>query len=174
MTTAGPLSMRAHPGTPSDTRQVLRDPRHLLLVAGVGTSVALHGQMAISGMHGTVWSLVMAAMAAICLPCLVALVKSKAAPGPVRMTMGTALAMALTHVLMLPLLNTSSGAHAHHHAAQMESVVATSGGNHGAMLAVIAVELAVAAMAAGCMRRHARCSTTVGAASTTAVITTSV
>jgi hypothetical protein len=155
MITAVSMAGTTHASTPPRIQPTVRGLHRLLIIAGVGASIALHGQMALSGIHGTMWSLVMGGMAAICASCLVALVKSGPAPGPVGMTMGMALAMALAHVLMLPLLNAEGGAHAHHSPSQVDALATGSGGGHSAMLMVVVVELAVAALAAWWMRRHA-------------------
>ncbi|WP_157571454.1 hypothetical protein [Kocuria rosea] len=125
----------------------------MLLVLGVATSVALHAQMALAGAHGPGWSVLMGVMALLCLSCLAGLVRAGDPAGPVRMTMGMALAMALGHVLLLPLLaGGTHGAHAHHGGAA--PVEAAAGAGHGGMLLVVGVELAVAALAVGWTRRH--------------------
>lgn len=129
----------------------------MLLVLGVAASVALHAQMALAGAHGPGWSVLMGAMALLCLSCLAGLVRAGDPAGTVRMTMGTALAMALGHVLLLPLLGGGAGAqgvHAHHGAAT--AVDAASGAGHGGMLLVVGVELAVAALAVAWTRGRNR------------------
>lgn len=129
------------------------DLLRVLLVLGVATSVALHAQMALAGAHGPGWSVLMGVMALLCLSCLAGLVRAGDPAGPVRMTMGMALAMALGHVLLLPLLaGGTHGAHAHHGGAA--PVEAAAGAGHGGMLLVVGVELAVAALAVGWTRRH--------------------
>ncbi len=133
------------------------DPLRVLLVLGVTASVALHAQMAVTGAHGPGWSVLMGVMALLCLSCLAGLVRAGDPAGPVRMTMGMALAMALGHVLLLPLLAGAPGAHGAHaaHAAPGGgAAVAAAGAGHGGMLLVVGVELIVAALAVGWVRRH--------------------
>jgi hypothetical protein len=173
MNTSGFMGGMPRSGTLPRIQATVHDVHRWMIIAGVGASIALHGQMALSGAHGTMWSLVMGGMAAICVSCIVALVKAGPARGPVCMTMGMAIAMALIHVLMLPFLNGGGGAHSHHSAAHVDAVVAGSSGGHGAMLMVVAVELAVAALAAGWMRRHSRRSPRAGAPPTAAEIAAS-
>ncbi|MGK7221295.1 hypothetical protein ACSNO4_00655 [Kocuria flava] len=125
----------------------------MLIVLGVAASVVLHARMALAGAHGPGWSVLMGVMALLCLSCLAGLVRAGDPAGPVRMTMGMALAMALGHVLLLPLLaGGAHGAHAHHGGAA--PVDAASGAGHGGMLLVVGVELAVAAVAVVWIRRH--------------------
>lgn len=143
---------------PVDPRRVLRRPVDLprvLLVLGVTASVALHAQMALAGTHGPGWSVLMGIMAVLCLSCLAGLVRAGDPTGAVRMTMGMALAMALGHVLLLPLLGGASGAHgAHAHSGGATTAGAAAGAGHGGMLLVVVVELAVAAVAVRWTRRH--------------------
>ncbi|WP_143709859.1 hypothetical protein [Kocuria flava] len=127
----------------------------MLLVLGVAASVVLHARMALAGVHGPGWSVLMGVMALLCLSCLAGLVRAGEPTATVRMVMGTALAMALGHVLLLPLLGGSSGAHgAHAHHGRAAPVDAASGAGHGGMLLVVGVELAVAAVAVVWTRRH--------------------
>lgn len=131
------------------------DPLRVLLVLGVAASVVLHARMALAGVHGPGWSVLMGVMALLCLSCLAGLVRAGEPTATVRMVMGTALAMALGHVLLLPLLGGSSGAHgAHAHHGGAAPVDAASGADHGGMLLVVGVELAVAAVAVVWTRRH--------------------
>ncbi|MEX5297215.1 hypothetical protein RCG67_00360 [Kocuria sp. CPCC 205292] len=121
----------------------------------MAASVALHAQMALTGAHGPGWSVLMGVMALLCLSCLAGLVRGGDPAGPVRMTMGMALAMALGHVLLLPLLTGGAGAHgAHAHHGGAAPVDAAAGAGHGGMLLVVGVELAVAVLAVGWTRRH--------------------
>ncbi|TDL38136.1 hypothetical protein [Kocuria rosea] len=139
---------------------LLHDPLRVLVVLGVAVSTVLHGQMAILGVHGAVWSLVMVGMAVMCLSCVAPLLRpgrSIAARHPaMTMTMGMALAMALGHVLMLPLITGGNGgAHAHHTGGSGRTTLAADpSSGHGTMLLVIAVELVVAATATTWARRH--------------------
>lgn len=131
------------------------DLLRVLLVLGVTASVALHAQMALTGTHGPGWSVLMGVMALLCLSCLAGLVRAGDPAGPVRMTMGMALAMALGHVLLLPLLAGAPGAHgAHAHHGGTAAVDTAAGAGHGGMLLVVGVELTVAALAVGWVRRH--------------------
>lgn len=133
---------------------VLRDPLRAVLVCGIAVSVAVHARMAVDGGHGPGWSLAMAGMAVLCLSCGLALVRPGDRAGVVRMTMGMALAMALIHVLLLPLMGGSStGAHAHH--GGVPAVAAPSAG-HGTMLLAVVVELGVGVLALAWTRRHGR------------------
>lgn len=136
-------------------------PVHVLLTGCVAASVAAHGWMAVGGGHGAGWSLVMAAMAVACSFCLADLVRRPDAAGPVRMVLSTAVAMAVVHVLMLPLMGAhASGGHAAHHGGAATGPSAaeslTGGADHSGMLALIALELAAAGLAAGLLRRRAR------------------
>lgn len=136
-------------------------PLRVLLVGCVAASVAAHGWTAVGGGHGAGWSLVMAAMAVACSWCLPDLVRRRDAAGPVRMTLGTAVAMAVVHVLMVPLMGgRQSGGHPAHHgglgAGPSAAEAAAVGAGHSAMLALIVLELAAAALAAGLLRRRAR------------------
>lgn len=131
------------------------DPLRVLLVLGVAASVVLHARMALTGVHGPGWSVLMGVMALLCLSCLAGLVRAGDPTATVRMVTGTALAMALGHVLLLPLLGGSSGVHgAHAHHGGAAPVDAASGAGHGGMLLVVGVELAVAAVAVVWTRRH--------------------
>lgn len=137
--------------------QALRrtDLLRVLLVLGVAASVVLHARMALAGAHGPGWSVLMGVMALLCLSCLAGLLRAGDPTGTVRMTMGMALAMALGHVLLLPLLAGGSGAHgAHAHHGGAPAAGAASGAGHGGMLLVVGVELVVAALAVGWTRRH--------------------
>lgn len=144
---------------PASASRLPGDPLRVLLAAGLAASVLLHARMALGG-HGPGWSLGMAAMAVLCLPCLTTLVRAGAAhrrAGAVRMAMGAALATALGHVLLLPLMS-AGGGHAQHGALPSGAPSAVTGGEaHGATaLLVIAVELVVAALAVVWLRRHER------------------
>ncbi|MFI7584208.1 hypothetical protein ACH9DO_10480 [Kocuria sp. M1N1S27] len=161
----GPLRAPRPVGSLHRAEAALRVPRprvdllRALLVLGTAASVALHGQMGLGGAHGPGWSALMGVMAVLCLSCLLGLVRAADPAGTVRMTMGMALAMALGHVLLLPLLDASSGAHGHHgHHAGTSAVSAasTAGAGHGGMLLVVGVELAVAVVAVSWLRRHNR------------------
>lgn len=140
---------RAHEGPHQRFPALLRDPLRVLMTAGLGASIALHTQMTLNDTHGFGMSLVMAIMAIACLSCLTGLLRPITSADPVRMTMGMALAMALGHVLMLPLIG--GGVHAHHSTAH--AAAAVEGGGHGAMLLAMILELAVAALAVGWLRR---------------------
>jgi hypothetical protein len=140
---------------------LLHDPLRVLVVLGVAVSTVLHGQMAILGVHGAVWSLVMAGMAVMCLSCVASLLRpgrSIAARHPaMTMTVGMALAMALGHVLMLPLMTGGNGgAHAHHTTggSGRTTLAATPDSGHSTMLLVVIVEIVVAATATAWTRRH--------------------
>lgn len=130
---------------------LLRDPLRLVLAAGIGTSAVLHGQMALAGAHGSGWSVLMGTMAAVCVFCAAGLLRRGDPVAAVRMSTGMALAMALLHVLALPLLS-GSGGHARHGVASAAGGVAEAG--RGTMLLVVVVELAVAAGAVAWIRRH--------------------
>lgn len=145
---------------PARTPRLLGDPLRGALALGTGVSVVLHAQMALGGTHGRGWSVLMGLMAVLCLPCLVALVRPAAvhpAVGTVRMALGTALAMALGHVLLLPLMS-GVGGHAQHGTPSAGTVPAAAGGAaHGAgVLLVVGVELAVAVLAVVWLRRSER------------------
>jgi hypothetical protein len=151
------LAAGAAPVRQRPVPRLLGDPLRVLLGTGVGVSVALHGQMAVAGTHGAGWAVVMGVMAALCLSCLVALARVGDLVRTVRMTMGMALAMALAHTLMIPLLGGSGGHSAHaHHGGAGATEAAASGAGHGGMLLVVVVELAVAALAVAWLRRHDR------------------
>ena len=153
------LAAGAAPVRQGPAPRLLGDPLRVLLGIGLGVSVALHGQMAVAGTHGAGWAVVMGVMAALCLSCLVALGRSGDLGRTVRMTMGMALAMALAHTLMIPLLGGSGGhsAHAHHGGVPAGAAEAAApGAGHGGMLLVVVVELAVAALAVAWLRRHDR------------------
>lgn len=154
----GPVGVLRPPGRPAAPRREVCGGAGLLrvlLVLGVAASVALHAQMALAGAHGPGWSVLMGVMALLCLSCLAGLVRTGDPTGAVRMTMGMALAMALGHVLLLPLLDGGSGAHgAHAHHGGASAAGSASGAGHGGMLLVVAVELAVAALAVGWTGRH--------------------
>ena len=132
---------------------------HLLLVVCVAASVAAHGWMAVGGGHGAGWSLVMAAMSVACAVCLVDLVRRREAHGPVRMALGMAVAMAVVHVLMLPLMAGGQGGtqHAHHAGggtAPGAVAASTGGADHGTMLLPIALELVAAGLASARLRHR--------------------
>ncbi|MFI7496115.1 hypothetical protein ACH9D2_15540 [Kocuria sp. M4R2S49] len=130
---------------------------HLLLVACVAASVVAHGWMAAGGGHGAGWSLVMAAMALACSFCVVDLLRRRHDSAPVRMALGMAAAMALIHVLMVPLMATAGAGtlHAHHGGGGTGSAAASTGGaDHSTMFLLIAVELVAAGLAAAQLRRR--------------------
>ena len=144
------------PGAPAGLRAagLVRDPLRIVLATGVGISAVLHGQMALAGAHGAGWSVLMGAMTAVCLFCVAGLLRHGDPAAAMRMSTGMALAMALVHVLALPLISGGSG-HGRHGAASATSSVPEAG--HGAMLLVVVVELAVAAGAVAWVRRSERC-----------------
>lgn len=136
-------------------------PVHVLLAGCVAASVAAHGWMAVGGGHGAGWSLVMAAMAVACSFCLTDMVRRPEAAGPVRMALSTAVAMAVVHVLVLPLMGGHvSGGHPAHHggagAGPSPAEALTGGADSSGMLALIVLELTAAALAAGLLRRRTR------------------
>ncbi|MEX5270728.1 hypothetical protein [Kocuria sabuli] len=136
-------------------------PVHVLLTGCVAASVAAHGWTAVGGDHGAGWSLVMAAMAVACSFCLPDLVRRPEASGPVRMALSTGVAMAVVHVLMLPLMGGhASGGHPAHHggagAGPGAADAVTGGTGSSTMLALIVLELTAAVLAAGLLRRRAR------------------
>lgn len=134
---------------------------HVLLTGCVAASVAAHGWTAVGGGHGAGWSLVMAAMAVACSFCLADLVRRPEAAEPVRMALSTGVAMAVVHVLGLPLMGGhASGGHPAHHggagAGPGAADAVAGGAGSGAMLALIVLELTAAGLAAGLLRRRAR------------------
>ena len=150
MSTAGVHGVPAGPGAAG----LRRDPLRVLLAAGVGAAVVLHAHMALAGIHGAGWSVLMGAMAAVCLFCVIGMLRDEEPAAAMRMSTGMALAMALAHVLALPLLGGGGG---HHGTSSAAGGAAQAG--HGAMLLVVLVELAVAAGAVAWIRRHERRST---------------
>jgi hypothetical protein len=117
--------------------------------------------MAVGGGHGAGWSLVMAVMAVACSFCLTDMVRRPEAAGPVRMALSTAVAMAVVHVLVLPLMGGHvSGGHPAHHggagAGPSPAEALTGGADSSGMLALIVLELTAAALAAGLLRRRTR------------------
>ncbi|MFI7481321.1 hypothetical protein ACH9EU_02780 [Kocuria sp. M1R5S2] len=155
LATAGSTGRRTDAATDSGAPSLTRDPLRIVMVAGTAASVVLHGHMALA--HGGGWAVLMAAMAVLCLACLAGLLRGGRPDAAVRMTTGMALAMALGHVLLLPLMS-GDGAHAHHaatgSAAHPTSPAQDAAAGHGGMLLVVAVELAVAACAVAWSRRH--------------------
>lgn len=132
------------------------------LVLCVAGSAAAHGWMAVAGGHGAGWSLVMAAMAVLCAFCTVGLMRRPLAADPVRMAMVMAVAMALLHVLMVPLMAGAAGGthdHAHHGGGSpgASPVAAAAGGaDHSTMTMVIVLELVAGGLAAARLRRRPR------------------
>ncbi|EMY33865.1 hypothetical protein D477_012655 [Arthrobacter crystallopoietes BAB-32] len=94
----------------------------------------------------------MAVMAVSCLPCALPLWRS-GCTGAARMLMGMALAMAGFHLLLV-LQPVASGTHSHH-APAVQTAPPGPPDMAGAMLAIIALELASAMMAATWIRRSA-------------------
>lgn len=133
---------------------------HGCLVLSVAGSAAAHGWMAMGGGHGVGWSLVMAAMAVLCAFCVVGLMRRPLATEPVRMAMVMAVAMALLHVVMVPLMAGAGGGAPHHAHRGGESygaapAVASAGGaDHSTMALVVVLELAAAGLAATRLRRR--------------------
>jgi hypothetical protein len=151
----GPLEHAAN------TSPGLRDPLRAVIALAVAASVILHVQMVFGGMHGILWSVVMAGMALGCLSCLVSLLCPGRSFAAVRLTMTMTRAMAhttaLAHGLMIVLVAGASSSHAHHEVgAQTLSV---PGATQEAMLLIIILELAVGALAVIWTRRHSSDST---------------
>ncbi|MFD1213170.1 hypothetical protein ACFQ36_14090 [Arthrobacter sp. GCM10027362] len=126
---------------------------HPRLCAAVALgSVAAHVWMAFGHAHAWWLSTVMLLMAAYCLPCALTLWRHGAAH-PAAMLLWSAAGMAGLHlVLVTAAALPPAGTHGHHGAAgQLAS--AHLAGSAGPMLAIIALELAVAALAASWLRR---------------------
>ncbi len=133
---------------------------HGCLVLSVAGSAAAHGWMAMGGGHGAGWSLVMAAMAVLCAFCVVGLMRRPLATEPVHMAMVMAVAMALLHVVMVPLMAGPGGGaphHAHHGGGRpgADPVAASAGAaDHSTMMMVIVLELVAGGLAATRLRRR--------------------
>jgi hypothetical protein len=128
---------------------------HTILVLCAASSLAAHGWIAVTGGHGQGFSLVMAAMSVMCLPCVVGLVRSPHDMGPVRMVLGMSVVMVLLHVLAITLgAGTMTTTHdlKHFHPASGPAPTGAAGsvgrGGHTAMMfSLIVLELVVAALA---------------------------
>jgi hypothetical protein len=119
---------------------------HQRLCAAAGlASVAAHAWMAFGHSHAWWQSTVMLLMAAFCLPCAVKLWR-RAAAHPAVMLLWSAVGMAGLHVLLLAVSALSAGAHSHHAASVHPAAP-------GPLLAVIGLELMMAALAASWLYR---------------------
>jgi hypothetical protein len=118
---------------------------HQRLCAAAGlVSAAAHVWMAFGHSHAWWQSTVMLLMAVFCLPCALKLWR-RAAAHPAAMLLWSAAGMAGLHALLLAASALSSGAHGHGAAGHPAGT--------GPLLAVIALELAVAALAGSWLRR---------------------
>jgi hypothetical protein len=121
---------------------------HPRLCAAVALgSVAAHVWMALSHPHAWWLSALMLLMAAYCLPCALTLWRRGAAH-PAAMLLWSAAGMAGLHLVLLAAA-VPAGVHAHHGGAPARLQAAPA----GPMLAVIALELAVAVLTASWLRR---------------------
>jgi hypothetical protein len=121
---------------------------HPRLCAAVALgSVAAHVWMALSHPHAWWLSALMLLMAAYCLPCALTLWRRGAAH-PAAMLLWSAAGMAGLHLVLLAAA-VPAGTHAHHGGALARLQAAPA----GPMLAVIALELAVAVLTASWLRR---------------------
>jgi hypothetical protein len=152
-TIGGTAPMVQIPHATTATPRLVHDPLRSAVAVGVATSMVLHGQMSLTGMHGPFWSAVMGAMALGCLSCLAGLLRPGRPQAPMAMTMGMAVAMALIHVLMLPLM--ADAVHAHHDVTAEHALTgAVPDSGQVSMVLVVVLELAVAALAVIWLRRH--------------------
>jgi len=121
---------------------------HPRLCAAVAlASAAAHVGMALNHPHAWWLSALMLLMAAYCLPCALTLWRRGAAH-PAAMLLWSAAGMAGLHLVLLAAA-APAGAHAGHGAAAAQLQAAPA----GPMLAVIALELAVAVLTASWLRR---------------------
>ncbi|MCG2624044.1 hypothetical protein LVY72_19300 [Arthrobacter sp. I2-34] len=121
---------------------------HPRLCAAVAlASVAVHVWMAFGHSHAWWQSAAMLLMAAYCLPCALTLWRRGAAH-PAAMLLWSAAGMAGLHLVLLAAAALPAG-HSHHGGTSAHLEAAQS----GPMLAVIALELAVAVLAASWLRR---------------------
>jgi hypothetical protein len=121
---------------------------HPRLCAAVALgSVAAHVWMALSHSHAWWLSALMLLMAAYCLPCALTLWRRGAAH-PAAMLLWSAAGMAGLHLVLLAGA-VPAGVHAHHGGPPAHLQAAPA----GPMLAVIALELAVAVLTASWLRR---------------------
>lgn len=126
---------------------------HPRLCAAVALgSVAAHVWMALSHPHAWWLSALMLLMAAFCLPCALTLWRRGAAH-PAAMLLWSAAGMAGLHLVLLAAA-VPAGSHAHHGGAPAHLQAAhLQAASAGPMLAVIALELAVAVLTASWLRR---------------------
>ncbi|WP_049830999.1 hypothetical protein [Arthrobacter sp. RIT-PI-e] len=134
---------------------------HAILVLCTAGSTAAHAWIALTGGHGPGFSLVMAVMSVMCLPCVLGLVRSPHSTGPVRMVLAMSLLMVLLHLLAITLGTCVTATHHLHPLsvpAPEASVDHVSGGGHLAlMVPLVVLELVVAALAS-CRLRPSSCS----------------
>lgn len=119
-----------------------------ICAAVTAASCLAHLWLVTGNQHGIWLNLLMLAMVAVCLPCAVHIWQHGRAAA-LRRVMASALAMTGVHAVLL--LGAGAQGHMVHAAAPASAGAATSGA--GAMLAVIAVELATAMLAATLLAR---------------------
>ncbi|MGP4033523.1 hypothetical protein [Pseudarthrobacter sp. 1C304] len=118
-----------------------------ICAAATAASCLAHLWLVTGSQHGIWLNLLMLAMVAVCLPCAVHIWRHGRA-GALRRVMASALAMTGVHAVLL--LGAGQQGHISHAAAPAPGA-ATSGA--GAMLAIIAVEVATAMLAATLLAR---------------------
>jgi hypothetical protein len=128
-----------------------------MCAAVTAVSCVAHLWLAAGNHHGPWLSMLMLAMAAVCLPCSLHIWRHRRA-GAVHKVMASALAMAVLHAFLL--LSAASSGHSHGTAAQAAAGRATSAA--GASLAVIALEIVTALVAATLLARLRRRSVEAG------------
>ncbi|WP_285243785.1 hypothetical protein [Pseudarthrobacter sp. fls2-241-R2A-127] len=122
---------------------------HPRLVAVVtALSCAAHLWVALSGHHGVWVSVLMLALAAVCLPCAVHIWR-RSGPAALHQVTAAAVAMAVLHAVLL-----LGGGAGHVHGGAPPSSVADSGGPQ--LLLLIALELSTALLAATLVARLRR------------------
>ena len=123
-----------------------------LCAAVVACSSAVHVWLAVQNQHGALLSVLMLALAALCLPCALHIWRHNRVAA-LRRVMACAISMAALHGVLL--LSAGSGAHAHAGAPPSNvagpSVADAAGA--GGLLLVIALEIATALLAATLVAR---------------------
>ena len=124
--------------------------------AATAASCLLHLWLVAENQHGMWLNVLMLAMVAVCLPCVVHIWRHRSdgdlrLASAVRRVMASALAMTGVHAVLL--LGGGAGGLGHHHGAAAGAVAGAAPSGSGALLGVIALEITTALFAATLLAR---------------------
>jgi len=123
-----------------------------ICAAVTAASCLAHLWLVAGNQHGTWLNLLMLAMVAVCLPCAVHIWR-QGRSGALRQVMASALAMTGVHAVLLLGAGAGAGASAHVHQGAATAAAGAAPPGAGALVAVIALEMATALLAATLLAR---------------------